>query len=206
MVPEPRRIVRAGYDRIAEQYLAARRVGGDADLLPELTAGLNVGDPVLDAGCGAGVPFMAQLVSAGLWVVGLDLSATQLALARTNVPGARLTHADLSALPFADDSFAVIISIYAVIHVPRSYHATVFSEFLRVLRPGGAALVCVGTGDLPEDNDPESWLGVPMYWSHYDAETNLELLEGTGFVVDRHEIVEDPMDHGRHLFVLLSRP
>jgi ubiquinone/menaquinone biosynthesis C-methylase UbiE len=206
MAVAPRRIVRAGYDRVADWYLAARRVGDDADLLPALVARLAAGDTVLDAGCGAGVPFMADLLAADLAVVGLDLSAAQLALARTRVPGAHLVHGDLTALPFADASFAGLISIYAVIHVPRTEHPAVFSEFRRVLRPGGAALLCLGAGDLPEDHDPESWLGAPMYWSHYDAATNLDLLDAAGFTIDHHELVEDPMDHGRHLFALVFRP
>jgi SAM-dependent methyltransferase len=149
---------------------------------------------------------MTELLSAGLSVVGLDLSAAQLELARARVPGADLVHADLTALPFADTGLAAVISIYAVIHVPRSDHPAVFAELRRVLRPGGAALLCLGAGDLPEDRDPESWLGVPMYWSHYDAATNLDLLEAAGFVIEQRQIVEDPMDHGQHLFVIVSRP
>jgi ubiquinone/menaquinone biosynthesis C-methylase UbiE len=198
--------VRAGYDRIAEQYLVARRVGGDARLLSRLVARLTPGDRVLDAGCGAGVPFMVELVAADLAVAGLDLSTTQLALARTRVPEAELVQGDLTALPYGDDGFAALVSIYAVIHVPRSDHPAVLAEFLRVLRPGGIGLLCLGARDLPEDDDPESWLGAPMYWSHYDAATNLDLLGATGFVIEHHELVDDPMGHGRHLFAFVSKP
>ena len=92
----------------------------------------------------------------------------------------------------------------AVIHVPRSEHRAVFGEFRRVLVPGGVALLCLGAGDVAEDHDPESWLGAPMFWSHFDAETNLEMLRDFGFDVIRHELVDDPMDHGRHLFALVA--
>jgi hypothetical protein len=43
-----------------------------------------------------------------------------------------------------------------------------------------------------------------MFWSHFDAETNLEMLRASRFDIIRHELVRDPMDHGRHLFALVS--
>ena len=199
-----REVVRRGYDEIADRYLAARTTGGDLALLPELVARLSAGDAVLDAGCGAGVPVMTQLVEADLDVVGIDLSSAQVRLARAHTPGAHVTQADLAALPFGNRSFDGLVSYYAVIHVPRSEHRVVFDEFRRVLVAGGVALLCLGAGDVAEDHDPESWLGAPMFWSHFDAETNLELLRAAGFDIIRHELVKDPMNHGRHLFALVS--
>jgi len=199
-----REVVRRGYDEIAERYLAARATGGDLALLPELVARLSAGDAVLDAGCGAGDPVMTQLADAGLEVVGIDLSSAQLRLARSHSPGARVAQADLVALPFGDCSFDGLVSYYAVIHVPRSEHRAAFDEFHRVLVSGGAALLCLGAGDVPEDDDPESWLGTHMFWSHFDADTNLEMLRAAGFDILRNELVKDPMNHGRHLFALVA--
>jgi ubiquinone/menaquinone biosynthesis C-methylase UbiE len=201
-----REVVRRGYDEIADRYLAARTTGGDLALLPELVGRLSAGDAVLDAGCGAGVPVMTQLVDADLEVTGIDLSSTQVRLARSHSPGAHLAQADLVALPFGDCSFDGLVSYYAVIHVPRSEHREIFDEFRRVLVPGGVALLCLGARDLVEDHDPESWLGAPMFWSHFDTETNLEMLQAAGFDIIRHELVNDPMNHGRHLFALVAAP
>jgi ubiquinone/menaquinone biosynthesis C-methylase UbiE len=203
-VQDARRVVRRGYDEVADRYLAARTWGGDVDLLPEVVTRLSSGDAVLDAGCGAGVPVMQLLTDADLSVVGIDISSAQLALARPRVARAQLAQADLSTLPFGDGSFDGLVSYYAVIHVPRSDHRGAFAEFRRVLRPGGVALLCLGARDLPEDDDAESWLGAHMFWSHFDAETNLEMLGTCGFDVIRHEIVADPMEHGHHLFALVT--
>jgi len=197
-------VVRRGYDEIADRYLAARVTGRDLGLLPELIGRLSSDDAVLDAGCGAGVPVTTQLVDADLEVVGIDLSSAQVRLAGSHIPGAHLAQADLVALPFGDRSFEGLVSYYAVIHVPRSEHRAVFDEFRRVLVPGGVALLCLGAGDVAEDHDPESWLGAPMFWSHFDADTNLEMLRASGFDLIRHELVEDPMNHGRHLFALVA--
>jgi ubiquinone/menaquinone biosynthesis C-methylase UbiE len=204
-VPDARHeVVRRGYDQIADRYLAARTTGGDLALLPELVERLSAGDAVLDAGCGAGVPVMTQLADAGLEVVGIDLSSGQARLARSHSPGAHVAQADLVALPFGDRSFDGLVSYYAVIHMPRSEHRVAFDEFRRVLVPGGVALLCLGARDVAEDDDTESWLGAHMFWSHYDAETNLEMLRAAGFDIIRHELVKDPMNHGRHLFALVA--
>jgi ubiquinone/menaquinone biosynthesis C-methylase UbiE len=202
-----RRLVRTGYDTVSAEYLAARSTASaDVALLPELIERLSVGDRVLDAGCGAGTPVAANLLALGLQVIGLDFSRVQLRLARTLVPDAAITQADLAALPFHDESFRAVVSYYAIIHVPRRDHHTVYREVLRVLQPEGVALLCLGANDLPEDHDPESWLGTPMYWSHYNAATNLRMLRDVGFQIDWHRLIADPMDEAHHLFVLVIRP
>jgi SAM-dependent methyltransferase len=207
MSDERRALVRRGYDEVAAGYLADRTMdGGDIRALDDLVRRLTPGARVLDAGCGAGLPVTRTLVDAGLATVGLDFSIEQLRLARGLVPETELVQGDLVHLPYPNASFDAVVSFYAVIHVPRSEHAAVFVDVRRVLRPGGWALLCLGAGDLPEDRDPESWLGAPMYWSHFDAATNLELLRDAGLEIVVDKIVPDPMGHRGHLFALVRRP
>ena len=201
-----RHVVRDGYERVGRAYLAARpRDGADVALLAGLVSRVGPGARVLDAGCGAGEPVTARLLAGGLEVVGLDLAAAQIQLARRLAGRLTLVQGDLASLPVRDASLDGLVSFYAVIHVPRSEHGQVVAEFHRVLRPGGTALVCLGARDLVEDHDPSSWLGAPMYWSHFDGPTNLALLAEHGFVVVRADTVPDPMGHGEHLFVLALR-
>jgi SAM-dependent methyltransferase len=203
---DPRRVVRDGYDRIAESYLTARPSdGADMALLGDLSPRLPTDAAVLDAGCGAGFPLSADLARRGLRVVGLDFSARQLGLAQAKLGALELVQADLVHLPFGHASFDAVVSYYAIIHIPRSCHVGVFSEFHRVLRRGGMALLCLGWTDNPADHDPESWLGVPMFWSHYDADTNLHLLQQAGFGIEWSREVPDPMEHASHQFVLARR-
>lgn len=206
MTKSERRAVRKGYDTVAGRYLAARPVdGADVVLLDDLVARLGPGERVLDAGAGAGVPVTARLVAAGVRPVALDFSAVQVALGQDLVPAAAYVQGDMAALPFPAGSFAAVVSFYAIIHLPRLEHAVAFSEIRRVLRPGGWALLCLGARDLPADYDPESWLGVPMFWSHFDRATNLALLVRAGFEIAWDRDIADPMEHGAHLFVLARR-
>ena len=59
---------------------------------------LPPGGRVLDLGCGTGVPTAGMLAESGLEVVGVDVSAEMLALARRNVPTGRFVAMDLLEL------------------------------------------------------------------------------------------------------------
>jgi SAM-dependent methyltransferase len=198
---DPKTQVRESYDRIAAAYLSSRRPDGqDVALLDDLLVRLPARARVLDAGCGAGVP-IAQRLAARANVVGVDFAEVQLGLARGHVPTGHWVCADLVALPFAEASFDAVCSYYAVIHIPRDQHAGVLDGFARVLRPGGLALLCLGSADLPTWT--EQYHDAPMYWSHFDAETSLSLVEAAGFELVWHrEVADGP---GSHLFVLAKR-
>lgn len=175
-------------------------------LLDALDDRLCVSARILDVGCGAGVPVARRLIELGHRVIGVDLSGTQLELAKRRVDDLIEVQADMAWLPLGSHEVDAIVCYYALIHVPREDHAGVIREFQRVLRPGGWALLCIGTDDNPEDLDTESWLGAPMYWSHYDAATTMQLIAEAGFSAAEAWDVPDPMAHGSHRFVLAENP
>ncbi|HVE68742.1 MAG TPA: class I SAM-dependent methyltransferase [Solirubrobacteraceae bacterium] len=85
---------------------------------------------VLDLGCGIGHSY-AEL--APRRTVGVDVEASALAGQE------RETHvADMRALPFPDASFASVLSVHSIEHVPDPER--VLDEVVRVLEPGGAAV------------------------------------------------------------------
>ena len=204
-----RTIVRQGYERVAEAYLADRpQSSPDVAALAQLTDHLTPGALVLDAGCGAGLPIAAQL-SQSCRVVGVDFSPRQLKLAAQNAPAALLACQDLTRLGLAPATFDAVCSYYAIIHIPRAAHAGILADFHRLLRPGGLAFLCLGAADLDDDYD-DDFYGARMYWSHYDAKTNLELLRRAGFDVLWWEVISDSLGGeaatGGHLFVLAQKP
>lgn len=190
---DQRDVVRSGYDEIASTY-ADRRAGEgrERDLVEEISADLDAGSLVLDAGCGAGTPATAVLGETHD-VVGLDISTEQLGLALATVPEASVVQGDLAALPFAADTFDAVVSYHAVIHVPKEEHASVFAEFRRVLEPGGRLLAALG--DDPWEGTNDDWLdtGESMAWSFHGRERNRDLLTEAGFEVDAVDPVEDEL-------------
>jgi SAM-dependent methyltransferase len=99
---------------------------------------LQRGQRVLDVGCGTGnlAVIAARL---GCDVTGLDSAPNLLAQARDRANGEGLTirydEGDAEALPYADASFDLVVSMFGVMFAPRPERAT--AELLRVCRPGG---------------------------------------------------------------------
>ncbi len=93
---------------------------------------------VLDAGCGTGFG-MELLQQAGFHVEGFDVSPDMLKIAKGK--GLTVKAGDLRNIPFPDASFDVIISISALQWVPFHERKKVASEFWRVLKEGGKAVV-----------------------------------------------------------------
>lgn len=99
----------------------------------------------LDVGFGSGtVPLLLNQAAPGLRVVGLDLSEAMLDLAwRKAADGAagaaRFVRADAKALPFAGQSFDLVVSHHTFHHVPRP--AGVLMEMRRVARSEAPVIV-----------------------------------------------------------------
>jgi len=206
---ENKEIVREGYNTIASKYLEAReeavreKRSEDLLLLQDLVQRLPKGAKVLDAGCGSGVP-VTRFLSQSLEVIGVDFSDAQINLARKLVPEAQFVCQDMTKLVFSDNSFDAICSYYAIIHVPRQQHKALLQNFYRILKPSGLVLLCMGSGNLAADI--EVYLGTQMYWSHYDSDTNIKMLEECGFKIVWHKFIDDPLEpSSKHLFVMAKK-
>ena len=197
-----------GYDALGSGYAAWNaRVEGDPRnrFLADFAARLLAGVRVLDVGCGPGVPSTRELAER-FQVVGVDLSEAQLRLARANVPRAAFVHADVSALDLEDSSFAGIVALYSVSHLPRAEHADLFRRLAAWLEPGGLLLATLGAGDLPDWSG--EWLGVPMFFSSHGPDENRALLANAGFELLVDEVVEmrEPEGPVSFLWVLARKP
>lgn len=116
------------------EAVLSRSMGGDHSPYRWLARAVSAdASLVLDLACGSG-PMSRELAQPGRTIIGLDLSAEELALAaeRSSGPWVR---ADGLALPFADGSMdAVTSSIGLAVLTPLN---DVVAECARVLRPGG---------------------------------------------------------------------
>jgi ubiquinone/menaquinone biosynthesis C-methylase UbiE len=197
--------VKSGYNKIADRYLAERTQDSpDVHLLHDFIDLLSPKSKVLDAGCGAGIP-IAKMLAENFDVIGVDFSDAQIELARKNVPNAHFLRADMTQLDFPDESLDGICSYYAIIHIPREEHVSLFESFYRMLKTGGVALLCLGAEDLVEDIE-DDYLGTKMYWSHFNANTYIKMLKESGFTIIWAKRVQDSTCEGAgHLFVLIQK-
>jgi SAM-dependent methyltransferase len=102
------------------------------------------GKRLLEVGVGAGTDFV-NWVRNGAIATGVDLTEAGIALAKERIQleglSAQLQVADAEHLPFDDGTFDIVYSYGVLHHSPNTPKA--IGEVLRVLRPGGTALIMV---------------------------------------------------------------
>ena len=142
MSEPPRDRYTHGHHESVVQSHARRRAEVEAwFLLPELRAGMRL----LDVGCGPGTVTagLARAVAPG-GVVGIDLSADVLGLARSHAVTERLKNVkfqigDVYQLEFGDGAFDVVYANQLLQHLTDPVRA--IREMRRVLKPGGLLAV-----------------------------------------------------------------
>jgi ubiquinone/menaquinone biosynthesis C-methylase UbiE len=194
-----KKIIEQSYDKIAPSYLKwtssfpSPRLIYLNKLLPLLPPSTSCS--ILDLGCGAGAPctqILAQHVSS---LVAVDISATQLELARENVKiegGVKVefVKSDMHALSFPDSTFDAVVGFYSIIHLPREEQVVLMTRIGRWLKPGGYFLANFSaTGN--EESWKESWLveGSGMFWSSWDEGKSLGMVEEAGLEVLEGKVV-----------------
>lgn len=115
---------------------------------------------IYDFGCGCGrisLPLVKIAPAANLTATDADVEATN--WLRGRLPSANIAaNGALPPLPFADDSFDLIIGWSVVTHLPEDYQDAWLAELARVLTPGGTMLLTVHGPthfeiiDAPEDD------------------------------------------------------
>jgi len=161
------------YEEVAPQWQQSRGEAND-DLGRRFRSQAGEG-LVVDLGCGPG-RYLDQI---GGPVVGLDVSAAMLALARRR--GHSLARADLESLPFGDGVFAAAFARHSYLHVPKERVPSALVELRRVLRLGALLMLSLIEGDyeghdLPGDDFPG------RYFAFWTAAELGDKLTGAGFV------------------------
>ena len=93
------------------------------------------GQRILEVACGRG-GFVRELARSDACVTGCDFSLAALQIGREKLRGtsAMLIQGDAQALPFADESFDLVVSCETIEHVPDAQKA--LREMWRIARPG----------------------------------------------------------------------
>jgi ubiquinone/menaquinone biosynthesis C-methylase UbiE len=121
-------------EQLRAKYYSGRKFF-DAMYRETIRATLRPGETLLDAGCGRYMKYCKDLVGVGT-VVGIDLESTLETNNRTLPFGVR---GDVGRLPFADETFDVVISRSVIEHLEDP--PQVFREFYRVMKPGGRVVL-----------------------------------------------------------------
>jgi SAM-dependent methyltransferase len=206
---DPKRIVADGYDRIAERYVEGTRhvrVEERERYTALVLSTLPAGAAVLELGCGTGLPTTKRLAER-FRLTGVDLSLRHIQIARRNVPQTTFIQGDMTTVEVPPASFDGVVAFYSMTHVPRSEHAKLLRSIVGWLRPGGLLIAAMGAADT-EGAIEDDWLGAPMYFSHYDSETNKRLAAEAGLriVSAQEETAEEDGKPVTFLWVVARKP
>ncbi|MFJ3977597.1 class I SAM-dependent methyltransferase [Streptomyces sp. NPDC090021] len=206
--------VRASYDAVAVD--CARLLGTDLAGKPLDRAMLGAfaecvrgeqggpGRAVADLGCGPG-RVTAHLDGLGVRAFGVDLSPAMVAVARRTYPGLRFEVGSMAALDVADGVLGGVLAWYSTVHTPPPELPAAFTEFARVLAPGGHALVAFEAGD--ERVRLDHAYGHPVSLDVYRTPPDriAALLAGAG-LAEAARLVREPTPHeGSRQGFLLAR-
>ncbi|WP_159080302.1 class I SAM-dependent methyltransferase [Nocardia suismassiliense] len=126
--------------------------------------------------------------------VGVDLSSEMIAVGRRKLSRAEITNVtlvqgDIAALPYPDNSFDTVMSVFGLHEVPTAVRANAIRESARVLGPGGRIVIV--------DLDRPASIGLlmdayllalePRHAREVCGNGLVDLLTNSGFSIDIHK-------------------
>ncbi|MGI9586168.1 MAG: class I SAM-dependent methyltransferase [Acidimicrobiia bacterium] len=138
------------YRRIAPWYdKVVGRMDGGLKSIARSMVPPEQGLTVLDVGCGTGTA-LEPYAAAGCICHGIDASAAMLEQAQNLLkPSAELTLGDAAELPYADDTFDLVLASVFIHELGPDTQRQVMSEMARVVAPtGGIQIVDYAAGEL----------------------------------------------------------
>jgi cyclopropane fatty-acyl-phospholipid synthase-like methyltransferase len=191
-------IIARGYDQVADAYEALESGETPWPRLKRVrafVAGLPQGSRILDIGCGNGVPATRELALKHE-VTGVDVSAEQVARARSNVPTATFICGDARDVELPVGAFDAIVALYLIDHIAREDHPAFLSRLTQLLRPHGRVLLSAEPGDDPWQS--YTWLGVPVFINTVPTDELVQRLQDAGLSVVSTEL-ESQLEGGRRI-------
>ena len=147
---------------------------------------------ILELGCGAGIEPTPTFARIGR-LTGIDISGAQIDRARKALPEAELIHGDFTTATFAAGSFDAVVALFTLTHVPAADLPLLLGRVATWLRTDGLFLATFGSGPAHE-SVVDDFLGVPMFFSGFDEETNERLVREAGLAVleSQVEVMHEP--------------
>jgi len=156
----------------------------DRKLLDSFAVKFNKDSLICDAGCGPSAHIGRYLFDKRIKVVGVDISEKCVELARLNNPKIKFECADISKMPFDNNSFDGLISYYSIINTPKIYVGRIFAEFHRVLKPDGYLLIAVKAGTAEGYIDDLLGIKTKIYSSLFTQKEIVAYFSQAGFLLE----------------------
>ncbi len=129
-----------GYDKYASSYDKKTTFlnSFERGAIESLTGDLS-GKTILDAGAGTGRVFdlleKRGTLEDAKGIYAIDISKNMLGILKKKHPQTVITHGDMQAMPYKDDTFDIVVAAFAIVHLKSL--EDFFNEIYRVLKSGG---------------------------------------------------------------------
>jgi len=165
---------------VAKDYIAGRGTGGTlgAAEVREWASALPAGSPVLDLGCGTGVPISQALIDSGLVVYGVDASPSMIAAFRARFPQAAAECNTVEDSAFFGRAFEGVVSWGLMFLLAPEAQLGLIHKVAGVLVPGGRFLF---TAPEPAGDWLDAMTGRPSV--SLGAKRYADLLKAEGLTV-----------------------
>ncbi len=161
------------YDEVAEEYCEKTLECGNREfqekMLKKTLDMLPDAPRMVDLGCGDGRD-TAFLKKKGADVVGIDLSAEMVDLARRKHREDAFFQEDMRDTIFPDDTFHGAWASASIINLPKPELSKVESEVYRILEPNGLFAFSFKVGESEGFEEDSVIEGYPRYFSYYTLE------------------------------------
>lgn len=148
---------------------------------------LNLGDSVLDVGCGAGI-HSKYLIQKGLRVTGIDFSEKMIEIAKREVPEAEFQVLDLADVNELDGFFEGIYMPAVLLHVPKAEVQKKIENIAEKLKASGYFYIAVKEkqpGVKEEETKNEDDYGYPYqrFFSYFTIDEIRNYFTKAGLIV-----------------------
>jgi SAM-dependent methyltransferase len=192
--------IKKTYNQLAHLYNQDRKSLGNSRYLSKFIQLLKPQSYVLDLGCGNGLPVAKTLLKKGHLVTGIDISQTQINLAKKNCLQGEFLLGDMAKLKNGQYSVDGVLSFYTIFHLPRTQHLAILQKINSFLPEGGPLLISMGDKDFEGMHD---FYGSQIWSSHYGPAKNRQLVEQAGFEILLDEI--DTSGREKHQIILAKK-
>lgn len=149
---------------------------------------------ILDIGCGSGIWTKKLLDIPNSEIIGIDISETQIKLAKKNVPQIdNFLCKDVMKAEFPLNNFDIIISLFSIIHLSQDEQLNIFPRIYNWLKPNGLLLINLSP-NIDNGTIDSNWLGTKMYWSSLGEDKYKSIIENLGFEILEWNILDEKED------------
>lgn len=137
---------------------------------------------ILDLGCGNGYPYDYYFCNLNYDLTGIDFSKKHIDEAKKNNPTAKYLTEDIENFKF-NTKYDLIIMLFSLLHLPRENHEKILRSIYNHLNDKGIMILTLRDEDVGNFKYKSDFCGNEMFWSYYDYNTYIQMLNKIGFKI-----------------------